>query len=263
MRELNLFIDESGSSNPRVASSPCYIVCGCVVNNDARPQLKIKADQIKFKYWNRTDIVFHSVDIGRKQGDFRILQDPAIYKSFRTDLSTFLHDGNYNLFFTVVDRAKALALNWDENKVLKETSDTIVRYFILALLADKKSKGRIVVESATSKKDFLYHKSAALYLAHGLNRPITNYMEVQDVLTEVSFVTKRNHDIEEQIADLMAYGARLKFQNKPSNTLTDYERGLLNTMEYKLFKVNPTTGPDKKRYLSEISGFNVIPNLPL
>ena len=128
------------------------------------------------------------------------------------------------------------------------------------MLAHKNARGRIVVESATSKKDFLYHKATAHYLANGIYKPVTAYSEIQEVLTEISFVTKRNHDIEEQIADLMAYGARLKFQNKKTDVMSDYEKELVSIMDYKLFKVDPTTGPDKKKYLSEIVGFNVIPN---
>jgi len=31
-------------------------------------------------------------------------------------------------------------------------------------------------------------------------------------LTEVSFVTKKNFDVEEQLADILAYGLRLKYE---------------------------------------------------
>ncbi|MEK7516987.1 MAG: DUF3800 domain-containing protein [Patescibacteria group bacterium] len=74
MRNLCLFIDESGIANPKVTNSEVYILAGCMVDDYAREKLKIEADQIKFKYWTKTNIVFHSKEIGRKEGDFKIFK---------------------------------------------------------------------------------------------------------------------------------------------------------------------------------------------
>ncbi|OGK30232.1 hypothetical protein A3F29_03640 [Candidatus Roizmanbacteria bacterium RIFCSPHIGHO2_12_FULL_33_9] len=90
MKLLNLFVDESGSDNPKKGPSKCYIVCGCLVSDYKRNDLKIRADQIKFKYWGRTDIIFHSREIGRKEGDFSILKEKKIYQDFQNDLFNFL-----------------------------------------------------------------------------------------------------------------------------------------------------------------------------
>jgi hypothetical protein len=85
------------------------------------------------------------------------------------------------------------------------------------------------------------------------------YSDVQEVLTEISFVTKKNFDIEEQIADLLAYGAKLKFSNKPTKVLSDYDKGILKIINQKLFWVHPKTGERKKKFYSQIASFKILP----
>lgn len=257
MKTLCLFIDESGQSNPQAFNSGLYILSGCMIDDHARTELKTFADQIKFKYWEKTNIVFHSREIGRKEDVFAILKDQKLQASFEKNLFHMLNRGGYRMFFVAVDLNAAKKKNWNETKLYEETANHIVKNFILALLAEKNCRGRIVIESATSKKDFFFHKAASYFLSGGLPQVKVDYKKVQDVLTEISFVTKKNHDIEEQIADLLAYGARLKFEKtKPRN---DYEKKLLNVVETKLFAMHPNTNVKKKKFHSLIESFKRIP----
>ncbi|MBP8591411.1 DUF3800 domain-containing protein [Candidatus Shapirobacteria bacterium] len=258
MKAINLFTDESGSSNPKAQKAGCYILCGCLINDSAREELKIRSEQIKFKFWGKTDIVFHSREIWRKADDFRILQDEKIRKEFQKLLFNLLSKGGYQIFSIVVDNSQAAKLNWDNKKVYKETTNLMVKNFILTLLATK-SRGRLIVESASSEKDFYFHKAASHYLAKGLPEFNVPYTDVQNALTEISFVTKKNFDIEEQIADLLAYGAKLKFLNPKGQQLSDYDRGILKIFNQKLFTIHPQTGEKKKRFYSKIEKYKVLP----
>lgn len=258
MKLVNFFIDESGFANPKQKESPCYIICGCMVDNDCRQYLKIKADQIKFKYWGRENVVFHSREIYRQEGEFKILKSSATQNDFERDLFAFLNHGGYEIFVVIVDKEKALKKNWNEIKVYKEATNAIVRKFVLALLA-KKCHGRLVVESATSQKDFLFHKAVSYYLSNGVKEFKVPYSEVQECLSEISFVTKKNHDIEEQIADLLTYGAKLKFIKKKPDNMTSYDVKILKIFESKLFFVNPNTGKFKKQFYDQINSFEIIP----
>ncbi|OGH19340.1 MAG: hypothetical protein A2868_01615 [Candidatus Levybacteria bacterium RIFCSPHIGHO2_01_FULL_40_15b] len=259
MKTLSLFIDESGDVNPKVSRSEVYILAGCMTDEYSRERLKIEADQIKFKLWSRTDIIFHSREVGRKEGDFKILKDPKIYKEFKKDLFNFLNKNSYQIFFVLVDKKKALSQNWDDRKVYTETSAAIVKNFILSLVAQGNVKGRLVIEAATSLKDFYFHKAASYFLSAGLPELGINYQTVQDVLTEISFVTKKNHDIEEQISDLLAFGAKLKFLGKKQVSMNEYEKRLVKVASAKIFKMDPNTGARKKKYYSEIDSFKILP----
>jgi len=258
MKLFNLFIDESGQSNP-ASSSNVYILSGCMVENFQRDNLKNKADQIKFKYWNQTNIVLHSREIWRKEDSFAILEDSKIQKSFEKDLFNFLNSVKFQLFFVLVDLSKAKKNNWNENKVYRETSQIMVKNFILSLLASKNCRGRIVIESATSKKDFYFHKAASFYLSAGISEVKADFRQVQDVLTEISFVTKKNYDIEEQIADLVAFGAKLKFLKQNKENLLNYDQKIIKVVENKLFSMHPNTGKKKRKFHSRINSFTILP----
>ena len=259
MKSLCLFIDESGDANPKVTKSKVYILAGCMTDDYGRTKLKVEADQIKFKFWSRTDIVFHSREIGRKEGDFKILKDAKIYTEFKKDIFNFLQNNSYQTFFVLVDKQKATKSNWNNRKAYEETARIMVRNFILALIAQGNVKGRLVIESATSLKDFYFHKAASYFLSHGISDLNISFKDVQNVLTEISFVTKKNHDIEEQISDLLAYGARLKFEGKKESTMNEYEKKIVKIMKAKAFKMDPNTGARKKKYYSSIDSFKIMP----
>lgn len=254
---LNLFIDELGTPSPQSKTQPIYILSGVLLTESVRQRLEINSNQVKFKYWNRTDIVFHSRDISRKQGEFAILRDEEISKNFEKDLLQFLSHGRYSLFSVVVDKNK-IPKNWNEIAIYKRTSREIIKNFIFALLAQK-ARGKLIIESATAEKDFYYHKSAGYFLSNGFPTYKITYSEIQNVLTEISYVTKKNNDIEEQIADLLAYGVRLKYETTRKNSLTDYEERLVKIVEDKLFKINPKTGAKKMRFYSKIKSYTIIP----
>ncbi len=74
MGVYHLFIDELGNPDPKVTREEHYIICGCSMPDEQRDKAKVLADQIKFKYWGRTNIVFHSREVGKNEGSFAILR---------------------------------------------------------------------------------------------------------------------------------------------------------------------------------------------
>jgi len=259
MNKVKLFIDESGPSNPRVTSSPCYVVSSCRIKTEKQNDLRIKADQIKFKYWGNTEVIFHSREINRKEGIFENLEDDKVQNDFKKDLMGFLNSGGYSMLVTVVDRDAALKMNWNEDKVLQETANVIIRNFLLSLIGSETMSGSIVIESATSKKDFVYHRVLSHYLSRGIEDLGVSFEKIQSALTEISFVTKKNLDIEEQIADLMAYGAKLKFIKKPKSDLSPYEKSLLSIFDSKLYKVETRVNRNGRKYLNNIDSYKILP----
>jgi hypothetical protein len=146
-----LFIDELGSANQKHPSE-LYILSGCSVDKSERENLKTLADQIKFKYWGNTDIVFHSRDIWRKNGNFSIFKNNnQKYKEFLNDLEKFLKNSNFKMFFCIIDKNKTSKLGWDETKIHKETTNLIIKNFLLISLSND-SRGEIIIESATAEK---------------------------------------------------------------------------------------------------------------
>jgi len=255
-----LFIDELGTASPKDLTSELYILSGCSINKKDCDDLKVYADQIKFKYWGRTDIVFHSREIGRKENDFAILKDAKIFKEFISDLGTFLSHSKIKMFFIVVDKAKARGAGWDDIKVHKDTTAFLIRNFLLILLTSD-SMGEIIIESSSVSKDVHLLDSLNFFLGAGIPKMGVSHDKVQNTLTSVSFVTKRNHDIEEQIADIFAYGAKIKYQSNigKKKILNDYEKMIMGLLNKKLFKVPKDACLTKDKFFKEVVPFLVLP----
>ncbi|NTU66932.1 MAG: DUF3800 domain-containing protein [Candidatus Moranbacteria bacterium] len=259
-KSYKLFIDELGTASPKHLDSELYILSGCSVDDSERSKIKTWSDQIKFKYWGRTDVVFHSREIWRRENDFSLLKDKKIRGEFLDDLEKFLLCSKFKLFFVVVDKNIAKKKAWNDVKIYNETCRWLIRNFLLVLLTND-SKGKIIVESATGEKDFYFHKALSYYLSGGIPEINVSHEKVKEVLTAISFVTKNNHDIEEQIADLFAYIAKCKYFQKRKKKFEsgDYEERMLKLINKKLFKIPKDAKKSKMKFFEEVKPFLILP----
>jgi len=255
-----LFIDELGVANPKDTKSKLYILSACSVNEKERLSMKIMADQIKFKYWGRTDIVFHSREMGRREGDFSIFKNKKVFKEFIFDFDKFILSSDFKMFFVVLDKDKARKLGWNDVKTYEETSNAIIKNFLLAMISQD-SKANIIIESSTSEKDFYFHKSNNFFLAGGIPKANVTYKKVQDTITSIAFVTKNNLDIEEQIADIFAYAVKCRYflQKNKRIKIGDYEKIILKLLRNKIYKKCKNARVKKKKYLEKIKPIQILP----
>lgn len=203
-----LYLDETGTPDVKNINPnfPHFIFSGFIVDESQALKLKTRADQIKFKYWNRTNIVFHSREIGRRENDFSILKDPTVEQDFHKDLAQLITSTGGSSVVVDVDKNKAKALGWSASDIYKNTSRAMLSFFVEFLHA-KNNRGQIIVESAGTKRDLLFYREYIYLLANGSTPLNLTHQKMKQLLTSISFVSKNNHDIEEQIADLLAYPA--------------------------------------------------------
>lgn len=232
-----LYIDESGA--PELTHhDKNYTLCGIIVRPYQADSLKIKADQIKYKYWNDTNIVFHSVEIGQMKNDFSILNNPTIKKDFYKDLLFFLNSGTYKVIIVSVNKEKASKQGLDSKQIHEMAYDEMIMFFI-SFLAKEKLKGQIHMETSGGK-DVNFHKRFISYLSHGLPSLSLTHSDVKELLTSISFVSKNNHDIETQLADLFAYPATRYFlhtEGTKALITNSYEEKVSNILKLKLIDV--------------------------
>ncbi len=232
-----LYIDESGVADLKHHSKN-YTLCGIIVKPHEADQLKIKADQIKFKYWNRTDIVFHSAEIGKRKGDFTILNSQNIEKEFHRDLFTFLEQGHFKIIIISIDKNKAIKTGWGTEKIQAAAFDTIIKTFLSFLTTIKNQKGQIIMES-NGGKDIEFYRRYIYYLSHGCNTLTSQ--KIRKMLTAISFVSKNNHDIETQLADIFAWPATQQCLQKEGDQMSvanSYEYEICNILKNKIITVD-------------------------
>ncbi len=258
MTTLSLYIDETGNDNPLNKQSEYYILCGIVVLKDKQEDLKILSDQIKFKYWNRTNIVFHSIDIQRNQKDFILFnQNPTFKDEFLKDLFKLLNSGPFKILSCVVNKDKAREKGWNRVKVLQETSKSLFKNYLVLLTSIKNTNGRIIVEASSSEKDIFYLKALSYFLTNGIYSLKIDSSMVRSRLTSISFVSKKNNDIEEQIADLIAYGIKcyLEYEKGEIFHKNSYEYKILQVVKSKLYSKPSNT---RKNLLNEVNPLELI-----
>lgn len=258
--EYVLFVDESGTASPKDVFSRYYILAGCVVLDGERDRLKNWANHIKYKYWGNTDVVFHSKEITRKEGDFQIFKDKSIFDSFIQDFEKCLLGHNIHCFFVIVDKKDPAAKRWNNIKIYKETSDSVIKTFLTFLMIQK-AKGKVVIESATTQKDFYFHLSLSNYLSNGVSIPKITHEQVKETLTSISFVTKKNFDIEEQIADMLAYAAKCEYMKRKNIKFRRdiYEDMLLNVLNKKIVTKSKIPKILRPKYTKKIKNFVILP----
>lgn len=237
-----LYLDETGIPNPKTPASyfPYFLLSGLLVNVFQNEYLKIRSDQVKFKYWSRTSVIFHSREIGKRESDFAILKDPSVEAEFYKDLVHFLTHANTKAIIIAVNKKSAAARGWNEKLVYENAADAMIKFFI-EFLQKKQSRGRIIIESSSTIKDIAFLKKYSYYLSNGLASMRLSSLDIKNLLTSISFVSKRNLDIETQIADLLAYPAGYKCMcdDKVKTIIPNsYEDKMWNVLQSKLITIN-------------------------
>ncbi|MFZ1987446.1 MAG: DUF3800 domain-containing protein [Minisyncoccia bacterium] len=240
-KDLKLYIDESGIPDPD-SSDRYYTLCGICVNSYQANTLKIKADQIKFKFWGHTKVVFHSREIGLKNNVFSILQDPRTEGSFLADIFNYLNTNGYKIILISVDKQAAKAAGWSAKKIEDNTTDMMIETFLRILKSKSDMHGQIILESSGAK-DIRFYKRYTSYLSQGFPKQNLSHIDVKNLVTSVSFVSKKNHDIETQIADIYAYPANRRCahdDNHQEMISGSYEHKICQLLPAKLAQMDGT-----------------------
>ncbi|HYU64847.1 MAG TPA: DUF3800 domain-containing protein [Candidatus Paceibacterota bacterium] len=206
-----LFVDESGSSNIIPSRRPDFFAfAGVIMHDNESENFKITADRIKFKYWSEItpkkglDVVFRSHEIHIKSGPFTILTDINTCELFHKDLYQFLQNNGLKLIIVVVDKSRASSLGWNAQAVFGKASESMILTFI-EFLQKKDHFGQIIIESSDIRHDTTFFRKYLKYVSGGVPALSLSHVDIKNMLTSLSFVSKNNNDIESQVADLFAY----------------------------------------------------------
>lgn len=259
-----LFVDELGESFPkRYRQSPFFVASGCSIKQEKRDKISKFLDQIKFKYWDSTDIVFRSRQIGRKEKDFAIFKkNLSKFREFIKNLDSFFSASPIVLLGVVVDQKAAFRRNWAQKTVIKRTYDALFANFI-RLLSAQGSFGEIVQEASTPLQDISIYEKFFHYQSLGL--PIDNITnkEVKKRLTSLSFVTKRHMDAESQLADLLSYGLKIEYKIRHKliklDSLNSYEKMIRRQARKKLYKIPKNITTKKKQKFKNFQSLTILP----
>lgn len=265
MKKFKLYIDESGREHLSHASTH-YVLIGCLIEKGAQQELEIRANQIKYRYWKRTDVVFHSKEIAFNQNEFSIFaNDSSLRKEFISDLLNLMHVAPIKVTCCIVDKAKVYGYKvpWKHTTIIEKTTNTIVLDF-LRYIYSWRSTGIIIYEASGFEKDAEYLKAFNKVLTPAWITKHPEFQNIREHLTSITFATKLNHDIECEFADLLSYAALRKYQDEAGIKAIipkSYEDRLVKILETKLLQPSPSLRQSKRKYdyMSEVVGYCKLP----
>jgi hypothetical protein len=259
-----LYVDELGMSHPgSFVKSPYFILVGCIIDEQFQQDLENNANHIKFKYWGRTDIIFHSAEMSRNLGDFSIFEGkPELKEEFYNDIFNLLNSAQIVLTSALVDKKKAHESFWAEQTVISRSASIIMFNFLAFIYTKLPCRGKVIIEASSGYRDGQYLEAFNYLLSPNFVKKYDDFNDVREHLTSINFVTKKNHDIESQLADLFAYGVRCEYEAKIKKIIYEpnsYERRIVDIVEHKLMKAPSSMGAEKRKFYDKTQPITVIP----
>ena len=263
MAKYCLFIDESGLTTPAYQPERPYILVGCAIDDDKRDILEQKANALKQRYWNRTNVIFHHSDLAKSRGVFSIFKDkPERKTDFKKDLIHYLHTAPVNVFVSIVNKEK-IGPTWTNETLAKKTARAVFADYVSFLYTRNSPRGKIIIEASDSTKDKYYLDPFKYFLSPDCKHLDKDFLsrDIHEVITSITFVTKQNNDNETQIADILGYAAycRYKKELKGRQIAEDaYEGQLIKALDAKVFQPFPAMGPEKMKFAKKVKGYQII-----
>ncbi len=207
MKYKILSLDETGKAHYN-HSSKHFILSGYTVKEEHEKTVEEMVSKIVFKYFGTRKIVLHASDMFSHKRDFLKLREEKTEKSFWKDIAKHVLRKSYVLFsIIVVDKEKAKRKNWLTKTILTRSYKKILENFASNL---KKTNylGKIISESSTDQDQLLVQAHSILQCS-GVRGVVTGKEYFQKI-TSLALVTKKNHSVGTQLADIMATAGRIE-----------------------------------------------------
>lgn len=262
-----LYVDELGMSHPKsYETSPYYILLGCVIDEAHQLELRELAGHIKFKYWGKTDVIFHSAEIARNLNEFALFrQDKVKREDFINDLLDMLQKTPVHITAAVIDKQKAFQNSWTEKTAIRKTASSVLFNFLAFIYTKRPCKGHIIIEASNAQRDGLYLDAFNDLLSPSFKQNNPHFDDIRSHLTSINFVTKQNHDIESQVADLLVYGIRCQLEKDKGIKIEkgSYQEKIMNISNSKLIHPISSMSPQKKVFYDLITPVDIQPKCKL
>jgi len=207
MANYFFFLDETGDHGLTFIDKnfPIFLLCGCLMREDALKELEIRVNRFKRKYFKTTEVILHSRDIRKCDGAFQILFDLELKAAFYKDLNEILGQGHYYLIGAGVNKA---VLVKKYGKVAKDPYSLSFSFVLERLVfylnnADKSAGVEILVEERGKREDgqLLAHFNTVMDRGAYSMEP----EKFKNRVRGLGFHGKKENIIGLQIADLCAY----------------------------------------------------------
>lgn len=264
-----LFLDESGLNNLNGIdpSRPHFLVGGLIFQDDQRLAIQHMSEFIKTKYWDDKYHILHAAD-----GTHLETSD---HKKYLSDLHELLSMFDFRALVSSINKNKFIQAHPPISNALTKyktqkgfqsivtaahrqiTVDCAYEALTMFLyfLHQNNFNGRVVVEATSGEQDKSIIDAYNLLLT-GHQQLQISYRDVRRLITSISFVTKKNLDIETQIADMIVYLSNKKLRELDGikKMKNGFEKETMKILDTKFFQYKKNSNPLSQ----ELSSFRIL-----
>lgn len=232
-----LALDESGKASYKHLSKN-FVLSGLILSEGYKMELDNQVRQLKLKYFNDENIVFHCRDMLRKKGSFAVWrQNQQLEVNFWSEFIEFFNNDNLSIALVITNKEKAKNIGWNEITILRRAYSKILEEFTNIYLQN--NKGKIIAESDPYQDKYLIEAHNRLQSIGIPSQGISSF-DYRHKITSLSLVNKLNYDVDIQLADSLAIMANLVYNRKINNLkkLTDIESMMIDLIDSKMKDAN-------------------------
>ena len=210
-----MFLDESGDhSLVKIDQSyPMFVLAGCIFNVDYIEELEKRVNNLKLKYFGKTDVILRSYDIRKQKREFSCLIDSQLRQKFYDDLNQLISQLDFSIIAVAINKLKLKKIYSDPDNPYNLCLQFILERSMM-YLGKTQEKIMFRIESRETHND---QKLATEY-ENFRNNSNTFFLQEERIskLIDLSFNQKSQNVAGMQLADLVAYpiGKWVLDQNK-------------------------------------------------
>jgi hypothetical protein len=237
-----LALDETGKASFKHLSS-VFLLSGLIISSNILGQFESDIKDLKLRFFNNENIVFHCRDMLRKKGVFSIFSDKQIENDFWENFIAIIDKHEIAIVMVITDKKKAKKIGWNDIAILKRSYSKVLEEFTKGHLSNS-GNGRIISESDPYQDKYLLEAHNKLQ-SLGIPSEGISGRDYRAKMTSISLVNKLNLDTHIQTADNFAIMGRvfykLKMKKIDINTLNETEKRFKDLIDKKLAdKDNPS-----------------------
>lgn len=200
-----MFIDESGEANIKIPDPRfnIFVLCGIIFREDKYNIFNEQMKDLKKKFFNTEEIVFHSFEMRGKKGIFKIFKEPEIMRSFYIDIGKVFTECEYRIIACVINKEMYKSKYSYKNHAYEDSLTFMCERAIRYIGVNSGNTLYLCLEKRDKRKDVVLKKHYTDFIRYGTQYLSTKACEMCH--PKLHFRGKQENINGLQFADLCAY----------------------------------------------------------
>lgn len=200
-----MFIDESGEANITIPDSRfnIFVLCGIIFREDKYDVFNQQMKDLKNKFFNTENIIFHSFEMRAKSGIFKIFKEKEIIQNFYADIGKIFKECEYRIIACVINKESYKSKYPHKNHAYEDSLTFMCERAIRYIGTYNNHRLYLCLEKRDKRKDVTIKKHYTDFIKYGTQYLSTKACEICH--PKLHFRGKEENINGLQFADLCAY----------------------------------------------------------